>query len=128
MVKNNTGKKVSVLRDELLIHGPGIYAHTPYQNLDKKGRLLYKIGESSDLVTRIDNYHTYFLEGVYITATLTNIKGKTETRSATANRTAKRKNTPQPPKSLRLEIEKFIIDHIAQNKSAHRLYSTARVR
>jgi hypothetical protein len=123
--KKNTGKKHSVLKDELNITGPGLYAHTPYQKLDKKGRLPYKIGISSNIVKRIDQYHTYFPEGVYITAALTNIKGKFEkTRSKTA---ASKPKKVQTPKSLRLEIEKFVIDHIVANKSAHRLYSTARV-
>ena len=38
----------------------GIYILTPYQNLDDSGRVVLKIGMSTNLKTRCDNYLTMF--------------------------------------------------------------------
>lgn len=71
--KNNTrerdpirrGKKsynIDELEEELggVANNWGVYIITPYQNLDKSGRTVFKIGMSKGLKKRTDNYLTYF--------------------------------------------------------------------
>ena len=114
----NTGRKHNVVQDELNITGPGLYAFLPFDNIDKKRMGVIKIGMSSSLQRRTQDYTSYFPNGVYMLAFLTNIKGKRATRST-------KKQTPQ---AIREEIEKFIIDYIASHDNGKRLYSTDRVR
>lgn len=117
MPKKNTGRKINILKDELKISGAGLYAFMPFENVDEKGKAVIKIGESSDLSRRSQDYTTYFPNGVYMLAFLTNIKGKRVLRGE-KNKTGR---------FLREEIEQFIMDYIANHKGK-RLYSTDRVR
>lgn len=111
------GRKINILKDELKITGAGLYAFLPFENLDTKDKAVIKIGESADLSRRSSDYTTYFPQGVYMLAFLTNIKGKLETRS----------NKQKTGRALREEIEYFIIDYVAKN-GGKKLYSTDRVR
>ena len=117
----NTGKKHSVLRDELGIKGPGIYAFTPFENIDSKRRSVIKIGESGDLVLRSSQYATYFPGGVYMVGFLTSIKGKLPLRN-------RKNNEKQKPRQIREEIEQFVMDYVSTHDNGKRVYSTDRVR
>lgn len=116
--RQNSGRKHSVLRDELHIHGPGIYAFTPYENTDRWRRMAIKIGESSRLERRTNDYSTYFPSGVYLLGFLTDIKGPLATRSS-------QKKTPR---ELRHEIEEFIMHYVETHDKGKRLYSTDRIK
>lgn len=59
------GKKsynIDELDDELggVSENWGVYIITPYQNLDRSGRTVFKVGMSQGLKKRTDNYLTYF--------------------------------------------------------------------
>ena len=62
-------KKYNVAHDELFLKGKnGLYALLPYERLDEKKSAVFKIGRTSqDLASRIENYHTYYPLGLYIT-------------------------------------------------------------
>jgi hypothetical protein len=117
-MKNLTGKKAVVLRDELNITGGGLYCIMPYETLDRKGNAIFKVGLALDFNKRMEQYHTYFSNGVYYDAFLQNPPVRTiETR-----------NKPLQTKTkLYLEIEKFIIDDIVKN-GGKRIYSTTRIK
>ena len=117
MVKNNTGRKINVLKDELKISGSGLYAFMPFENVDEKNKAVIKIGESGDLARRSQDYTTYFPQGVYMLAFLTNIKGKRILRN----------QKTKTGRFLREEIELYIIDYISTH-NGKKLYSTDRVR
>ena len=68
----NTGKKWSVMRDELKITGGGLYAITPFSKLDEYGNTLFKIGLATTLHKRMEDYHTVFPMGMYICDVLEN--------------------------------------------------------
>ena len=71
MVKNNTGKKWSVLRDDMGIKEGGIYCITPFDRLDEYNKTVFKVGMADNFVKRIENdYSTYFPNGLYINAIL----------------------------------------------------------
>lgn len=118
MPKRNTGRKHSVIRDELNIKGPGIYAFTPFENIDRYRRTVIKIGESSDLSKRTSEYSTYFPSGVYMLGFLTNVKGKRITRN----------QQELKPRQIREELEQYIMDYVALHDNGRRIYSTDRVR
>ena len=54
------------------INGNGIYCFFPFDNLDKNGYGVFKIGMSMNFHKRIANYHTYLPEGVYYKCFLEN--------------------------------------------------------
>ena len=56
------------------VSGSGIYAFLPFDNLDKKGKGVFKIGMTGNFHNRIGNYHTYLPEGVYFKCFLKNPK------------------------------------------------------
>ena len=116
--KNKTGKKYLVVRDELNIKGPGIYAILPFERLDTNKKSMFKIGYAMDVNRRIENYHTYFPAGVYCVAFLSE---PFPVRPPTRNR-------PNPPtrKEKFVEIEKYILSKLKE-KGASQLYSTTRV-
>jgi hypothetical protein len=114
----NTGRKHVVAKDDLQIKGPGLYAFMPFDNIDSKRRAVIKIGESGDLARRSQDYTSYFPNGVYMLAFLTDIKGPRLTRS----------QKPPRPHKLREDIEEYIIRYIATHDGGKRLYSTDRVR
>jgi T5orf172 domain len=61
-------KKYTVCRMELKIKDlNGLYAFLPFECLDKNNKAVFKVGmTANDLQDRLENYHTYFPEGVYI--------------------------------------------------------------
>jgi hypothetical protein len=115
MVKNNTGRKLSVIRDELNISNGGIYCFMPFERLDKYKKAIFKIGMSMDFSSRAEQYHTYFPLGVYMIAFL-------ESPSQRVTR-----NTNQfTKKEYYLKVERWIMDYIEKN-GGQRIYSTTRV-
>jgi hypothetical protein len=117
MVKNNTGKKMSVITDELELKGGGMYCYLPYATLDKKKKAIFKIGIADNFEKRTEQYHTYFPEGVYMLAFLENPRIPIKTRS----------KTETTIKSQYLKIEKFIMNYLTVG-GAIRVYSTTRIR
>ena len=114
---NNTGKKFSVINDELKIHGGGLYCFMPFGNFDKHKKAVFKIGLAINYKNRIESYHTYFPQGVYMVAFLSNPPVPRHTR------TRKEKTK----KSHYQIIEKYLLDHITEH-GGKRIYSTTRVR
>ena len=115
-MNKNTGRKLSVIRDELNIHNGGIYCFMPFERLDKHKKAIFKIGMSMNFSSRAEAYHTYFPLGVYMIAFLENPQPMRVTRS-------------QPQLSKReyyLKVERWIMDYIAKN-GGQRIYSTTRV-
>jgi len=47
------------------INGPGLYAVTPFDNVDEHNKTVVKIGIAKDLRNREGGYHTYFIKGLY---------------------------------------------------------------
>ena len=119
MVKNNTGRKHSVLKDELGIKGGGIYCLTPFDRIDENGKTVFKIGQSVDLENRLNSYHTDFPTGLYICCILENPPIRTM---------GTRKYVKADTKIAKyLKIEKFIFDYISE-RGAVQVYSTARIK
>jgi hypothetical protein len=115
MVKNNTGRKLTVIRDELNIQNGGIYCFMPFDRLDNKSKAVFKIGMSMNFSSRAEQYHTYFPLGVYMIAFLEN-----PTQRVT-------RSQPQlTKKEFFLKVERWIMDYIEKN-GGQRIYSTARV-
>ena len=54
------------------IEGSGIYCFFPFDQLDKKGFGVFKIGMTTSFDNRIKNYHTYLPKGVYYKCFLKN--------------------------------------------------------
>lgn len=111
----NTGRKVTVVKDELNVKGGGVYCFMPFSTVDKHNKAIFKIGMAMDFSSRTEAYHTYFPLGVYAVAFLANPKLPV-TRS---NQLTK--------KQLFLKVEKWIMDYIDEN-GAKRIKSTTRVR
>ena len=62
-------RKYNVAHDELFLKGKnGLYCLLPFERLDEKKSAVFKVGMTSqDLATRIENYHSYYPLGLYIT-------------------------------------------------------------
>jgi hypothetical protein len=117
--KNRTGKKYLVVRDDLKLKGPGLYAILPFERLDIHKKSLYKIGYAMDINRRMETHHTYFPAGVYFVAFLTEpFMNRPTTRSKPNTLTRKQKY---------IEMEKFIMEQLKE-KGASQLFSTTRVR
>lgn len=123
MVKNLTGRKHSVLLDEMGFtkSDSGLYCILPFANLDGKGddrRACFKFGmTSTSLDHRLDQYHTAYPTGVYIMATLIDLPVPPGTRA----------RPRQTKKQHYLKVEDFLFKELIR-LGAHRIMSTARVR
>jgi hypothetical protein len=62
-------RKYNVAHDELFLEGrSGLYCLLPFERLDENKSAVFKVGRTSqDLASRIENYHTYYPLGLYIT-------------------------------------------------------------
>jgi hypothetical protein len=134
--KKFTGKKMKVAEDMLHLKGKGgCYCFMPYENVDDNDKALFKIGMTLDFINRLDEYHTYFPEGVYHVAFLIDPEvqmwndEKIEEWKNNAN--LKRYTKKDVMKAMRTqqykEIEKFLFDHVSKN-DGRRLHSTVNVR
>jgi hypothetical protein len=109
-------KKYTVVFDELNLRGGGLYCFLPYENLDKHSKAIFKIGVAMNFRSRIEQYHTYFPNGVYMVAFLEEPPVPIKTRS--------KKNITK--KELFIKIENFIMNYLAVN-GAKRVYATTRI-
>jgi T5orf172 domain len=85
MAKNPThfGKHAYKHEPRDSVTGGGVYAYLPFDNLDKDGKSIFKIGMTTNFHKRENNYHTSLPQGVWRAATLQNptekaYSGKTE--------------------------------------------------
>ena len=110
-------KKHSVVRDEMNVTGSGLYSFTPYQEFDKHGLSIFKIGISTNINKRIDGYHTSFPMGLWITDILHDIPVPRQIR-----------NSPKVSERQHLEeIERFIFEELIA-RGARPIISTTRVK
>src|SRR3984957_12346651 len=66
MVKQVIHKKNdNVLKEIGVTSKGGIYSFIPWDNVDNKGRSVYKIGSTTSYKKRMENYFTAFPLGVY---------------------------------------------------------------
>lgn len=57
----------NITRDVLKVKGSGLYAILPFDNSERNGKTIIKIGLSmGPLYKRIAQYHTYYRNGLYI--------------------------------------------------------------
>ena len=68
--KNFTGQRMSVMEMIDLKGKGGCYCFMPYESLDARKNAIFKIGMTLDFDKRADQYHTYFPNGVYNVAFL----------------------------------------------------------
>ena len=109
--------KYTVIRDQLKVTGSGLYSFTPYQEFDKYGWSVFKIGISTNINKRIDGYHTSFPMGLWITDILYDIPVPRKTRSL-----------KEVKERQHLEvIERFIFDELIA-RGGKAIYSTTRFR
>ncbi len=128
-MKKNTGKKVTVVRDELKLRGGGLYCYMPFERLDKDKKAVFKIGLAIDFNKRTEGYHTYFPEGVYMVAFLQNPPvPRGILRSYTKEQKDKLDKGKDSLKRLHYtEIEKFLL-HYVDTHGGKRIHSTTRVK
>ena len=109
-------KKFTIVYDELQIKGGGLYCFLPYSNLDKHHKSILKIGITLNFRSRIEQYHTYFPNGVYMVAFLEEPTAPIKTRSKKG----------MTKKELYLKIETFIMDYMMK-KGAKQVFATTRI-
>jgi hypothetical protein len=117
-MKKKTGKKMTVVRDELKVKGAGLYCYMPFEEIDAHKKAVFKIGIATKSInSRTEQYHTYFPNGVYIVAFLEN---------------------PRIPMALRYKkevtkkthfemIETFLMDYVEED-GGKPIFSTTRVK
>ena len=134
--KKFTGRKMTVSEDILKLKGRGgCYCFMPYENLDDNDKALFKIGMTLDFKSRLDEYHTYFPEGLYHVAFLIDpkveewsIEKKEEWRINANLKNFSKNDIMKAMKTQKYkEIEKFLFDHVGKN-DGRRLYATVNVR
>ena len=105
-----SGRRHSVVRDELGIKGGGVYCYFPFMRLDKYHRGVFKIGRAINFTDREDGYHTYFPQGLYGVAFI--------------------ENPPVPQGKTKgvfyKQVEKYIYKRIAEMPNTHPIVSTTR--
>lgn len=109
-------KKLTIL-DDLNIKGGGLYCLMPFERLDQYKKAVFKIGLAINFRSRLEQYHTYYPQGVYMCAFLENPPVPKNLRS---------NNKETPTKQHYLAIEKFILNYI-QQKGGKIIHSTTRV-
>ena len=62
--------KYTVVKDEDNIKDNCIYCILPFEKLDGKGNAVFKIGLTTNIGKRIENYHSEFSLGAYLVAFL----------------------------------------------------------
>lgn len=121
MPKNKTGRKWSVIKDELEIHGGGCYCFFPWDRLDKHNKGIFKIGMTNNFDSRGEAYHTYFPRGVYMIAFLINPPLPISTRSSKEFKTVKSREDAHYK-----TIERFIFNRCVHH-GGQQMYSNAHV-
>ena len=112
--------KPRVIRDELLIDKKGgIYCFMPFDNIDEDKKAVFKIGITmGDFNDRVEGYHSYYPNGVYMIAFL--IEPKPDSHTQGHNPIFKKK-------TYYTQIEKYIFQKLV-DEGAYRIHSTTRVR
>jgi hypothetical protein len=128
-MKKTTGKKATVVRDELKLKGGGLYCYMPFERLDKHKKAVFKIGMATDFNHRTEGYHTYFPEGVYMVAFLQNPPVPRDLlRSYTKEQKEKiGKGKSSMKRAHYMDIEKFVF-HYVDTHGGKRIHSTTRVK
>ena len=116
-MKNKTGKKITVVGDELQLKKGGLYCYMPYENVDAKNKAVFKIGLAINFEKRTENYHTYFPLGVYMLDFL----------EAPPVPKATRLTQAVTKKSHYITIESFILKYI-DTHGGKRVYSSTRIK
>lgn len=130
-VKGNTGRKLTVVGDQLKLRGKGgIYAFLPYDKVDKKNKGIFKIGMTLEFKRRFEQVHSYFPEGVYLVNILSNpdVPAWTKKQHQAWEATHDSKVTATTMKDmLYKQMEAFVFDHVEKH-GAVRIHRTTRVR
>jgi hypothetical protein len=63
--KNLTGQKITSISSLNLSKKGGCYCFMPYDTVDAKNNTVFKIGMTHNFESRQDGYHTYFYQGVF---------------------------------------------------------------
>ena len=121
--KGNKGKKFSYVYDEIGYKQGGCYAFTPYDNVDRNGKTLIKVGFTVNFRNRFEDYYTSFTEGVYILNLLENPKIKPEPTRDVKKDT---KKFYYVKRVFYLQVEKFIMAEIIR-LGGIRVKSTTRI-
>jgi hypothetical protein len=121
--KSNTGKKFSYVYDEIGYKLGGCYAFTPYDNIDRNGKTLVKVGFTVNFRNRFEDYYTSFTTGVYILNLLENptikpIPSRDDKKDTNKFYYIKR--------VFYLKVERFIMDEIIR-LGGIRIKSTTRI-
>jgi hypothetical protein len=134
--KKFTGKKMKVAIDILNLKGKGgCYCFMPYESVDDNNKALFKIGMTLDFGNRLDDYHTYFPEGVYHVAFLIdptidiwdNDKITEWKKNAEKNKKSKADVLKAMKSQKYKEIEKYLFSYVSDD-DGRRLHSTVNVR
>ena len=128
-MKNKTGKKVTVIRDELKLTGGGLYCYMPFERLDKFKKAVFKIGLAIDFNSSTEQYHTLFPTGVCMVAFLQNPPiPRAMLRSYTKEQKEQLDKGKNSMKRIHYQkIEKFILDYV-DTHGGKRIHSTTRVK
>jgi len=108
-------KHYSIVSDELQIKGGGIYCLMPYDRLDKDKKAVFKVGMSLNFDKRLQTYHTYFPNSVYMVAFLEEPRQQVTRRNSHITKT-----------SFFEKVERWIMLRLRE-KGAQQIYSTARI-
>jgi hypothetical protein len=134
-VKKLTGRKYGIFRDDYgLKNAGGCYCFMPYDKVDDNNRCLFKIGMTLDFTKRIEEFHTYFPEGIYSVAFLVDPTVEDWNNAEKTQWYAKKKKNENMTlaKAMKTkaykEIESFLFEQVQSQPSAIRLYSTTRVK
>ena len=142
--KKFTGRKMKVASDILNLKGKGgCYCLMPHEKIDDNSKALFKIGMTLDFTSRLEEYHTYFPEGLFHVAFLCDplVQEWTEdkitewkNKSIDASKKKKvptritRNDVVKAMKTQKYkEIEKYIFAYVSNN-NGQRLHSTVNVR
>lgn len=103
----------------------GLYGITPFANLDKHGKTMFKVGLGVDLKKRLDEYHTYFPMGYWYKDLLAN---PDEEKENFWYKDPEDRNKRKFGKRAYLnEIERFLHSDIVE-EGGKQLYTTTRVK
>ena len=104
----------------------GIYAITPYERLDNKGKTLFKVGLVDDLKQSFENYHTDYPLGFYYKNILAN---PIKERKDFYYKDKENRNRQKFSQGKYLcHIENVIHTDIVEKQHGEQLFSTTRVK
>jgi hypothetical protein len=126
--------RLKVLDQDLKLKGKGgCYCFMPHESVDDNGKALFKIGMTTDFISRFDQYHTSFPEGLYLVAFLVDPKvpdwdDDRKAQWRIENKKGLKKDLIKAIKSEHYKvIEKYLFDYVT-SKDGRRLHTTVNVR